>query len=92
MATIPSELPFDTDASGMTYKLRQEGIKACQNIRSKESHDRIMQTLKVLAKYAGECYKDREGEVASELARREARSAEKAKYQHGLQSTGYALP
>lgn len=84
MATIPSELPFDLDSTGVAYKLREIGIKACQSVCDKEQHDCIKQTLQVLAKYLGECYKDREAEKAIILARRDAMHAAAAEKQHKL--------
>ena len=88
MATIPNDLPFDTDSTGVTYRLREAGIKACQNCTDKEQYDAIKQTLQVLAKYLKECYADREAEKQVILARREAMHAEAAKYQHKLATHG----
>lgn len=84
MATNPNDLAFITDTTGITYKLREAGIRACQNCTDKAQHDAIKQTLQVLAKYLGECFADREAEKQSILARREAMHAEAAKYQHKL--------
>jgi len=88
MATNPNELPFITDTTGCTYKLREAGIRACQNCTDKEQHDAIRQTLQVLAKYLKECFDDREAEKQVIIARREAMHADAAKYQHKLATHG----
>lgn len=86
MATTPNELPFITDTTGCTYKLREAGIKACQNCTDKDQYDAIKQTLQVLAKYLKECHDDREAEKQSILARRDAMHAAAAKFQHVLKT------
>ena len=86
MATNPNDLAFITDTTGITYKLREAGIKACQNCTDKAQHDAIKQTLQVLAKYLGECFADREAEKQSILARRDAMHAAAAKFQHALKT------
>ena len=84
MATNPNDLPFELDQSGITYKLREIGKRVCQDIRSETQHAAVKQTLKVLFKYADECYADRAEEVQRELKKRAERDAERAKYQHSL--------
>lgn len=85
MAMNPNELPFEQDISGITFKLREVGKKACQDIRSESQHKAVKQTLKVLFKYADECLEDRLAEIKRDLEKRAAREAEKAKFQHKFQ-------
>lgn len=59
MATIPSQLPFDTDRSGITAELRRVGIAAAQRLHTDEQYKLFKQTLSVLAKYGAECLADR---------------------------------
>lgn len=84
MATNPNALVFDLDSTGIAYKLREIGIKTCQNCTDKEQYDVIKQTLQVIAKYLKECFDDREAEKQIILARRAAMYAETAKFQHKL--------
>jgi hypothetical protein len=89
MATNPNELPFKQDPSGITYKLREIGKKACQDIRSESQHESVKDTLKILFKYADECLKDRLAEIQIELKAREERAKARAKFQHQLVQIGY---
>lgn len=80
----PNELDFKTDTTGITYKLREAGIKACQSIYDEEQYAAVKQTLQILAKYAEACQKDRAAEKELILAETKRMHEEAAQYQHKL--------
>lgn len=80
----PNELDFMTDVTGVSYKLREAGIKACQNINDEEQHATVKQTLKILFKYADACLDDRKAEKEVVVARITKMHEDAAKFQHAL--------